>query len=198
MESAAEKNYPSSKQKIERFQGSWRELWAIPNLLSVSRLLMMPLGVAFIIYNRDLLAVAFLAFIWTTDFIDGFIARHFKMRTSLGLILDPVADKLVAAGILLALYLFRDFPLWIMLTVLLKDIIILVFGYYLIRQNTIVESNFLGRMSTVLFSIIILLYILGFEVLSIRLGYILAGLIVLTIITYGIRFQKIINSNQSI
>lgn len=76
----------------------WRkEVFTIPNLLSLFRLLLIPVYVAIYLRAQDnsdyYLAAGILAVSCLTDLIDGKIARHFNMISSLGKLLDPIADK---------------------------------------------------------------------------------------------------------
>ena len=68
----------------------------IPNVISVVRLGCLPLFL-WLLFGRDDRASAawLLAFLGTTDFLDGYIARHFDQVSNLGKILDPVADRLI-------------------------------------------------------------------------------------------------------
>ena len=70
------------------------ELFTIPNLLSILRLLLIPVLVYLYCFKHDNIATCcLLAFSLLTDIVDGFIARHFNMITDFGKFLDPLADK---------------------------------------------------------------------------------------------------------
>lgn len=80
------------------FIKSWKkEIFTIPNLLSLFRLMLIPIYVAIYLNAQNpadyYLAAGILAVSCLTDLIDGKIARHFNMISSLGKILDPIADK---------------------------------------------------------------------------------------------------------
>lgn len=84
-----------------------QELFSIPNLLSFLRILLIPLFVIRYVTAQTAsdyyVAAAIILFSGFTDLIDGKIARKFHMVTDLGKALDPVADKLTQAGIVLSL-----------------------------------------------------------------------------------------------
>jgi len=95
------------------FKGNWKkEIFTIPNLLSMFRLVLIPVYV--VIYLRAtttmeyLLAGSILAASCLTDMVDGQIARHFNMISNLGKVLDPVADK--ATQFTLTLCLSLKYP----------------------------------------------------------------------------------------
>lgn len=80
------------------------QVLTIPNLLSVIRLALIPLIVWLYIGKQEYsAAVAVILISGATDIIDGFIARKFNMVSDLGKILDPVADKLTQATVILCL-----------------------------------------------------------------------------------------------
>lgn len=80
------------------FIKDWKkDVFTIPNLLSLFRLVLIPVYVAIYLNAQELweyfLAAAILAVSCLTDMIDGKIARHYNMISTLGKILDPIADK---------------------------------------------------------------------------------------------------------
>ena len=80
------------------------KILTIPNLLSLLRLCLIPLFVwAYLIRQDPLLTVGLLILSGLTDIADGFIARHFQMISDLGKVLDPLADKLTQAAMLVCL-----------------------------------------------------------------------------------------------
>lgn len=98
----------------------------IPNLITVARMLMTPVVVMMIISGRYL--PAFLTFVLAgvSDGIDGFIARHFNLRTELGAYLDPLADKALLISIYVTLSIFGELPAWVAILVVSRDVMILV------------------------------------------------------------------------
>jgi cardiolipin synthase (CMP-forming) len=103
-----------------------RVLHNLPNLVTLTRMLMTPLAVLMIISQRFL--PAFLVFILAgvTDAIDGFIAKNFDLRTELGAYLDPLADKALLISIYVSLAIYAGLPAWIAITVVSRDVMILV------------------------------------------------------------------------
>jgi cardiolipin synthase (CMP-forming) len=106
----------------------------LANLVTLGRLLMVVPLVWLIATDR--LAAAFWLFIaaGVSDFVDGFIAKNFNVRTDLGAVLDPLADKALLDGIYLALAIAGWLPAWLALMVLGRDLLIVV-GVILIRRR---------------------------------------------------------------
>jgi cardiolipin synthase len=97
----------------------------IPNLISVVRLACLPVFL-WLLFGRDDRAYAawLLAALGVTDFLDGYIARHFDQVSNLGKILDPVADRLifiVGGG---AILVDGSVPTWFALTVLARELLV--------------------------------------------------------------------------
>ena len=94
-----------------------KEIFSIPNLLSLFRLLLIPVYITIYLNARNredyILAAAILSVSCLTDLIDGKIARRFNMITNVGKILDPIADKLTQFALIICLSL-RHPILWYM------------------------------------------------------------------------------------
>lgn len=112
----------------------------IPNLLSVIRILLIP--VFGVLYYKNMLipAVIVLAISGLTDFFDGKIARKFNQVSALGKILDPVADKLTQMTLAVLLFLkfhgstddlIRAFS-WVFLVFVVKELIMVLFGLFML------------------------------------------------------------------
>ena len=98
----------------------------LPNLITVARMLMTPLAVLMIISQRFLPAFLIFILAGVSDAIDGFIARNFDLRTELGAYLDPLADKALLISIYVSLAIYAGLPAWIAITVVSRDVMILV------------------------------------------------------------------------
>ncbi|MDJ0929638.1 CDP-alcohol phosphatidyltransferase family protein [Breoghania sp.] len=96
----------------------------LPNLISVLRLLLVPVIVTMIVSGED--AVAFWLFVVAglSDAADGIIARRFALYSELGAYLDPIADKALLVSIYLSLGLIGALPVWLVIVVISRDILI--------------------------------------------------------------------------
>lgn len=104
-------------------------VWTIPNLLSVARILATPL-ICYWIWIDDLKPAFYLtALTGSLDFFDGYIARKFNQESNLGRMLDPIGDKIILVGLLSAFYLKGWIPGFFILTLLIKDVNLLVMSY---------------------------------------------------------------------
>jgi cardiolipin synthase (CMP-forming) len=106
----------------------------LPNLITLARLLSVPLTIWLILDDRC--GAAFWVFVaaGVSDALDGYIAKRFDRRTRLGAMLDPAADKAMLVGVFVTLGLAGQLPHWLVALVVLRDILI-VLGYFLIRAT---------------------------------------------------------------
>jgi len=110
-----------------------------PNLVSIARLALIPF-ICIGLFREDTLSVVFTALLMTaaglSDFLDGFLARRFRQVSELGKILDPVSDKLLIAPAVVILVFTRDFPFWLAVLIIGRDLAILLAGVYVsVRQR---------------------------------------------------------------
>ena len=136
------------------FIKDWKkDLFTIPNMLSLFRLLLIPVYI--IIYlNADAdidyyIAGGILAVSCLTDMIDGQIARHFNMISTIGKILDPLADKVTQFSLIVCLVI--KYPVLIPLMVLffIKEVFQLVAGLLTLRKGQMLTGALItGKIST--------------------------------------------------
>ena len=115
----------------------------IPNLLSVIRIVLIPVFAVLFLGDHQIAALIVLAVSGLTDLFDGKIARRFNQVSALGKILDPVADKLTQITIAVILFiLFRnaDSTLinafgWVFLVFLIKEAVMVIGGLVMLLMN---------------------------------------------------------------
>ncbi|WP_216630248.1 CDP-alcohol phosphatidyltransferase family protein [Nocardiopsis coralli] len=101
-------------------------IWTVPNLLSMLRLLGVPLFLWLVLVPRaDVLALVVLALAGLSDWLDGKIARAWNQASKLGQILDPLADRLYIFAALLGLVVRGIVPWWLMAILVLRDVLII-------------------------------------------------------------------------
>jgi cardiolipin synthase len=125
-------------------------VWTVPNLLSVVRLLSIPLFAWLALGpEQDQAAAVVLALGGITDFFDGMLARRWNQVTRVGQLLDPIADRLSTITVLLV-FLVRDIvPLWFVLVLVLRDVVLAVeMGRLKGRGITGLPVNFIGKAAT--------------------------------------------------
>lgn len=128
------------------------QILTIPNLLSLVRLLLIPVIVwLYAGKGTRLGAVITIALSGMTDVADGIIARRFHMESDFGKILDPIADKLTQLAVLLCLVGERP-ELWILVALfVVKELVMGLLGLFTIRKKGVVGgAKWHGKLNTVL------------------------------------------------
>jgi cardiolipin synthase len=122
----------------------------VPNLLSLARILLIPAFV-WLLLNRgtELPGLLLLGGVVATDWVDGYVARRTGQVSTVGKVLDPVADRLAIAAALVALVVRGAFPLWAALLVLVRDALVLAAGAILLASRGVrIEVRWVGKLST--------------------------------------------------
>jgi CDP-diacylglycerol--glycerol-3-phosphate 3-phosphatidyltransferase len=124
-------------------------VWTLSNFLSFCRVLLV-VPVWLLISSGDQvsrnLAAALILLAALTDFLDGYFARRFREVSDLGKILDPVADKIGIGIVALLLVLRGMLPVWVVVTIISRDLLILAGGLYLAKKMAVVpQSNRVGK-----------------------------------------------------
>lgn len=129
--------------------GLSQELKSIPNMLSILRLLLVPVFLYLLVSEQFLWALIVLAFASFTDWLDGQIARRFHQETALGKLLDPSADRLFIFATLIGLTLNGNIPAWFAIVIVLRDVL-LMFGLPALRRlgYKSLPVHFLGKAGT--------------------------------------------------
>jgi cardiolipin synthase len=122
----------------------------VPNLLSFFRILLIPVFVALILHHgTEAAGLLLLGGVVATDWVDGYVARHTGQVSTVGKVLDPVADRLALAAALVAMVVRQAFPLWAALLVIVRDGLILLAGLVLLAGLKVrLEVRWIGKAAT--------------------------------------------------
>jgi cardiolipin synthase len=97
---------------------------SLPNLITILRILLVPLTVWLLISGAFTLAGVVFLVAGLSDAVDGFIARRFDLKTELGAYLDPIADKGLLVSIFVTLGILKVIPAWLVILVVTRDVLI--------------------------------------------------------------------------
>lgn len=132
----------------------------IPNVLTIIRLLMIPMFVYYFFSPMEYgirIAILVFAAAGLTDILDGYVARRYNLVTRLGIVLDPLADKLMLLTVLVSITMKNQIPFWIIVVVAIKEILMILGAIALFNDhNIVVPANKFGKLSTVAFYVAIL------------------------------------------
>jgi cardiolipin synthase len=125
-------------------------VWTIPNVISMTRLLGVPLFLWLVLGpEADGWALVVLMVSGVTDWLDGYLARRLNQWSTLGQILDPVADRLYILAVVVGLALRDIIPWWVAVILPLRDLLLWVLVPFLrTRGYSALPVHFLGKAAT--------------------------------------------------
>ena len=127
----------------------WRP-WTIPNAVSLLRLLGIPLFFYLLLVQEDYIwSLCVLVIAGATDWVDGFLARRLNQISRLGILLDPMVDRLYIAATLIGLAMAQLIPWWLVLLIAFRDIALLALIPVLRRLGmTALPVTYVGKAAT--------------------------------------------------
>ncbi|MDP4181914.1 MAG: CDP-diacylglycerol--glycerol-3-phosphate 3-phosphatidyltransferase [Bacillota bacterium] len=163
----------------------------IPNILTVMRFFIVPFFCYFMVIEQYHTAVILFVLAGITDILDGQIARRFNMITSFGKLADPVADKSMQVSALVLLTMQNKIPPVFLIIVIAKELFMIAGSVMLYKKEKfVVSANWYGKMSTVVFSVAIVLTLFNFPYNNIFiLVAVLANLF--SFFMYSMEYRKI-------
>jgi cardiolipin synthase len=112
----------------------------LANRLTILRILMTPVIVVLLLYRHMGAALALFLLAGVTDGLDGLIARSWKQKTALGMVLDPLADKLLLTSTVVTLTILKELPRWFTIILVSRDVFLI--------GGSIILYMFLGKLGT--------------------------------------------------
>ena len=160
----------------------------VPNILSIFRLLLVPVIVCLFLTHRIVPAVCVFVFAGLTDVADGYIARRYQCTSVLGRVLDPLADKTVQLSALICLWHESLIPWWMPAVYLLKEILTVLGAVFIFRKNKhVVSSNVFGKAATVIvFAAVTVIALFGRRIGEIGVGLICLGAALYFVFSCGV------------
>ena len=179
------------------------KILTIPNLLSLFRLILIPVIIWLYWFRKDYFPAGVLLIIsGLTDLADGYIARHFNAVSNVGKILDPIADKLTQAAMLFCLV--TRFPLMAAPFgfLVIKEVFIDPTGLLMIRKTgKVLGADFHGKVATTLPYAMMILHIFWIDIPSaVSAVSILICLVSMafTLLTYGSRNMRVLQGQEKL
>ena len=124
---------------------------SIPNIITLGRILLVPVIIWAIASNQMEIAFAIFIVAGVSDAVDGFLAKRFNMTSELGALLDPLADKALLISIYVSLAIYAGLPAWIAVTVVSRDVMILfaVLVSWLLDKPVEIRPVLVSKLNTV-------------------------------------------------
>lgn len=140
-----------------------KRIFTVPNLLTLVRLLLIPLFIWLYCGRKDAdWSAAVLIASGLSDVLDGVLARRFDMESNLGRVLDPLADKLGQAAMCFAMIVRYPIMFWLLIFFAVKELAMAVLGWFYMRRTGVVNSaRWYGKATTIVqFSVMLSLILL--------------------------------------
>ena len=139
----------------DRFRKLFANVWTIPNVLTMIRLILIPVFVAVFFstpHDQDkIAALVIFAVASITDMFDGMLARKLNQITDFGKLFDPLADKVMVVTAMVCQAVIGVFP-WIAIVIVgVKELIMMLGGIFMLSKNVVVYSNYVGKTAQVFF-----------------------------------------------
>ena len=150
-------NSPTEQQRNNHSTAA--RIVTVPNILSVSRIILLPIVLLLLFKRQNAAAVAVMLVSWSTDALDGYLARKLGQVSNLGRVLDHLVDKVWVGSVLVTLVFLRDLPLFLAAAVILRDLLILAgSGIIMKARGSFVSSDVVGKITGFAFALMIVFY----------------------------------------
>lgn len=177
----------------------------IPNSLTLLRIFLVPFLVVVLLTKfdgREYVGLAIFLIAAVTDLLDGYFARRFKQVTRLGMLLDPIADKLLISAALISLVEIGIAPAWMIVVIIGREFAVSGLRSIAAQQGVTIAASPLGKGKTVSQVIAIALLILGHELGQfVWLGRVALWVVVIfalgSAVDYFIRFWRAVMTRGS-
>ena len=129
------------------FEKYFTDIWNVPNVLTMLRLALIPVFVALFATGHEKLALLTFLAASFTDFLDGYLARKHNQITAFGKLMDPLADKVMVCTALLCQGIQGVFPWTAIAIVMGKELLMVLGGVFMLRNDVVVYSTMLGKLA---------------------------------------------------
>ena len=139
----------------DRIRKLFTNVWTIPNVLTMIRIVLIPVFVAVFFSTPKeqdrIAALIIFAAASITDMFDGMLARKLNQITDFGKLFDPLADKVMVITALICQAVYGVFPWIAIIIVAVKELIMLLGGLFMLSRDVVVYSNYVGKTAQVFF-----------------------------------------------
>ena len=136
------------KEKIRKL---FSNIWTIPNVLTIIRMLLIPVFVVLFFHEQEIKWASLCVFCAAslTDMLDGYLARKLNQITDFGKLFDPLADKLMVLSAMICQTFWGPLPLIAVIIVAAKELMMVLGGVFMLSKGVVVYSNYFGKAAQV-------------------------------------------------
>ncbi len=178
-----------------------KDIFTLPNILSMVRILLIPLILYLYLVKKDyILCAVTLALSYASDIADGIIARKFNLISNIGKLLDPLADKLTQATMLVCISLSHKLG-WVLFALLaVKESLMALTGYFAVKRTGVVSgAKWFGKFSTIVLNAMFALMLfvnIETETVFYIFAAVCAGVMLFSTVAYVLFFTKYYDKNK--
>ena len=136
------------KEKIRKL---FTNVWTIPNVLTMIRLILVPVFVVLFLKGHKMASLGVFVAASLTDMLDGYLARKLNQITDFGKLFDPLADKLMVLSAMVCQGIVGVFPWSAIIIVACKELFMVIGGLLMLKNDVVVYSNYVGKAAQVCF-----------------------------------------------
>ena len=133
----------------EKIQKLFSNVWTIPNVLTIIRIILIPVFVVLFFKGEKIAALCVFCAASLTDMLDGYLARRLNQITDFGKLFDPLADKLMVLTAMVCQTFWGPLPLVAVIIVALKELVMVLGGVFMLSRDVVVYSNYFGKAAQV-------------------------------------------------
>ena len=191
----------TSKEAKAHLQSAKSQMWTIPNIMSYFRFLLIPVFIVLYVEGQGTWSFVTLAVSTLTDILDGRIARRYNMVTNLGKVVDPIADKVTQAAMIVCVGL--RFPsMWILLGIhVVKELAMFALSYHVLDETGgVYGSKWYGKACTALLYAVMMLHIVWPAIpltLSTSLMVLCGAMIVFCFFMYAASYRRLLSEYKA-
>ena len=193
----------------EKIQKLFSNVWTIPNVLTIIRIILIPVFVVLFFKGEKIAALCVFCAASLTDMLDGYLARRLNQITDFGKLFDPLADKLMVLTAIVLQTFWGPLPLIAVIIVALKELVMVLGGMFMLSKGVVVYSNYFGKAAQVGFiaSLVLSFFHKAFEEGNVKLFgltpdilllWITVALAVVAMGVYGTQSIKKIKENGKV
>lgn len=156
--------------RVARSGEGQASLGNVANIVTILRILMAPVFIWLLLADDGeagalrWVAAALFVFAIITDSVDGLLARRQNLVTDFGKLVDPIADKILIGGALVALSILGELPIWVTAVILVREVGITVYRFIALRDRVIAASIW-GKLKTVVQAVAVSVALVPFPAL---------------------------------
>ena len=150
----------------EKIRALFSNVWTIPNILTMLRMVLIPVFVVLYMNGQPKAALAVFIIASLTDQLDGFLARKLNQITDFGKLFDPLADKLMVITVMICHGISGVIPWAAIIIVICKELLMVIGGAFILKNGVVVYSNMAGKTAMVFFVAALILCFFHEEFLS--------------------------------